>query len=153
MSSEEVARLSCRSSEGPSFEVRLRMPAGDPCEKPWLLDCQSWRFDAGHERWQKSFNAVDAQRLLRQLREARVTAIPPFICGLDGAIYELSLIQGFNAVTYSWWPGVPKGYEPLVEFGNALLQAGGLAEACGGGGGLAAEWQGRRQVTLTGKHD
>ena len=48
--------------------------------------------------------------------------------GCDGATYEPSLTQGFNAVSYRRWSRAPKGCDALIELGNALLLVGCIPE-------------------------
>jgi len=124
----QIACLTCETSEARSYSVRLLMPTDQTRKESWRLVCESRDMSNGGKHWQRSIGAGYAQHLLHQLDEARIPAIPPFMSGCDGATYELSFTQGLNAVTYRWWPDAPKSYEPLVRFGNELLQLGRFQE-------------------------
>lgn len=117
--------MTCNAAEGQEYTIRLLMPAGG---KSCLLECESRDLGNGTKQWQRSIGAGYAQHLLQQLAAARIPAIPLFSAGLDGETHELTLSQGFNSVTYRWWSDAPKGYEPLICFGNELLQIGNFRE-------------------------
>jgi hypothetical protein len=104
------------------------MPADEMRASSWLIDCESRSAIEGDKHWRRSMGAGYAQHLLRQLAEARVPAVPDYMAGFDGAFYTLTITQGYNAVTYRWWPSAPKGHEPLVSFCNELLKIGGYKD-------------------------
>lgn len=123
---EEVARLIIDLSAGSSSVVVLRAPLEQPQRVPWTLECRTTSYACGDREWTKSVGAGCASHLLRQLAAARVSAMPGCSMGVDGVTYELTLRQGVNSIVYRWWNEVPKGYEALAVFCNALLELGGI---------------------------
>lgn len=106
--------------------VVLRAPLEQPQRVPWALECRTTSYVCRGREWTKSIGAGYANHLLRQLAEARVSAMPEYVMGVDGVTYELTLTQGLNCTVYRWWNEAPKGYAALAVFCNALLELGGI---------------------------
>jgi hypothetical protein len=126
---EEVARLTCSPTDGESRSLALLMPSGNPYQSAWTVRCESHSLDPSKNgQWERAVGAGYALHLLQNLAEARIPALPPDRAGVDGTTYELRLTRGFNQVSYTWWPGVPRNFEPLAAFCNELLKLGGLKD-------------------------
>ena len=63
----------------------------------------------------------DFNDLLEDIKLYRITAFPEFSMGLDGTTYTISIKNGFNSVTYSWWEECPPEWEKLGKLADKLI--------------------------------
>jgi len=63
----------------------------------------------------------DFNNLLGDIKLYRITAFPEFSMGLDGTTYTISIKNGFNSVTYSWWAECPPEWETLGTLAEKLI--------------------------------
>ena len=63
----------------------------------------------------------DFNDLLEDIKLSRIPASPEFSMGLDGTTYTISIKNGFNSVTYSWWEECPPEWEKLGKLADKLI--------------------------------
>lgn len=124
MNRECVAELSCQSSSGDSWVIRLLAPLEEDGVKPWQLVVEQGGVYTAATTRRRTLSSGYVSQLLRQLARKRIPAVFEYVAGCDGAHFELTLTRGFNHTTYHWWTELPAGFEPLMHFCNELMKAG-----------------------------
>jgi len=75
----------------------------------------------GSESSKHELSDKQIKRLTKALDALSIPAVPEFVMGLDGHRVNLSIEQGFNSASYSWWVECPAGWEELGSLVKTVL--------------------------------
>ena len=77
--------------------------------------------ESDFESSQHELSSEQIVQLTEALEDLSIPAAPEFAMGLDGHRTTLTIEQGFNSATYSWWVDPPEGWEDMGAYVKTIL--------------------------------
>ena len=87
----------------------------------WVISKQSPK-NKGKRPILKTLLSTDVEEVLNNFGQAKLSPLPTFLSGKDGATFNLEIFQGYYSVRYRWWTITPDGYEPVGDLVKQLYE-------------------------------
>jgi hypothetical protein len=71
---------------------------------------------------ESELSADEYTYLVGDINDIKISAIPPWVGGLDGTSFELDIKNGFNKTSFIWWGKCPDSWKQLEALANRLTE-------------------------------
>jgi len=80
------------------------------------------QFISQNANFESALSADEYNYLIGDLKDIKISALPPYVGGLDGTTFELDIENGFNKTSFTWWGKCPDSWKPLEALANRLTE-------------------------------